>query len=109
MMKSILARPLVATLVGLAPIYRAKCDGATDDATALQAAINTLGNNSTFFVPGVCVFKTPLVFPAYSYGLSIIGNGLGSQLVYKGSATTGNLIPIGTYGYSSGGYALRFA
>lgn len=87
-----------------APAYGAKCDGATDDAAALQAAINALSHNATFYVPGVCVFKTPLVFPAYSYGLSIIGNGLNSQLVYKGSATTGNLITIGSYNYKAGGY-----
>lgn len=85
-----------------APAYGAKCDGSTDDSTALQNAINALGSQTTFFIPGVCVFKSPLTFPAYSYDLTILGNGMNSMLLYKGSTTTGNLVTIGTANYSGG-------
>ena len=75
--------------------YGARCDGVTDDTAALSAWAAAAAPNSRMVVPGICVFKGPIAFPRIN-DVAIEGAGHPSQLLYAGSATTGNIVTIGT-------------
>lgn len=82
--------------------YGAKCDGSTDDYTALAAWLAAGSGTVGLLVPNAtCIFKTPLV-RANGSNLAIYGGGpYQSVLKYAGTATTGDLISIGATGPQS--------
>ena len=48
--------------------YGAKCDGTTDDTTAIQAWANAAAANMNLTAPaGICLFSSPISFPHTSY------------------------------------------
>src|SRR5271157_4751504 len=71
--------------------FNAKCDGTTDDSVALQAWATAFTNNTNARVPGICAFKTPIVFP---HGVNYV-NLFGGELLYTGSSTTITALTIG--------------
>lgn len=73
--------------------YNARCDGVTDDTTALQRWASSVTANSRLIVPGICVFKGPLVFPQVNW--VTIEGGRAGTLLYAGTATTGTIVQIG--------------
>jgi hypothetical protein len=73
--------------------FGAACDGSTDDSTAITNWAAAITANSRAVVPGVCVFKTPIVFPTVN---NVTLDMSGGELLYEGAATTGNLVTIGT-------------
>ena len=76
--------------------FGAKCDGVTDDTTALQAWAAATTDRAHLVVPGVCVFKAQIAFPPTAYGVTIEGNGHPGKLLYAGTSTTLDpLIQIG--------------
>jgi hypothetical protein len=84
--------------------FGAKCDGTTDDTTALTNWAASLTAGSAVYVPsGNCIFKSPITFPKVNY-VSLIGNGQDSRLTYAGSTTTGNLLIIGVANDSADSY-----
>ena len=76
--------------------YGAKCDGNTDDTTALQAWAAAAATNVNLTLSGNCVFKTaPLLFSGSSGNIknvTIMGPGM---LTYSGSNTSTDLVEIG--------------
>lgn len=79
--------------------FGAKCDGSTDDSTALQNWLNALGTGLGGVIPGSpqpCMFQTALIGPITN-GVSIIGAGVGaSELRYNGASTTTSALTFGT-------------
>lgn len=79
--------------------YGAKCDGSTDDSTALQNWLNALNSDLGGFIPPSptpCTFQSALAPPVVN-GLSIWGAGIGaSELRYTGSNTAVTPIIFGT-------------
>ena len=73
--------------------YGAKCDGSTDDSTALTSWAAAITAGVAGYIPGNCIYKTPLVF-ANANNTALYGNGTSSRLTYAGASTTGNLITI---------------
>lgn len=71
--------------------FGAKCDGVTDDTTALQAWAAAVVADSAVFIPGVCVFKATITFPLVN---RVTMDGPGT-LLYTGSNTTSDGIVIG--------------
>jgi hypothetical protein len=102
--------PLSATLTKwsspMDPPFNAACDGSSDDSTALQSWLNTMGTLSTSYAAdftGVlpartCAFATGLTFSGKN-AVSIIGMGQNSLLRYIGTSTT--TTPI-TWGATTG-------
>lgn len=86
-----------AALIAPVSSFGAKCDGSTDDTTALQAAINgAVGGQFAVGLPsGTCIFKSTITSnPGNNWG--IIGTGSGSSaLKYMGGSTNGNLLKLG--------------
>lgn len=84
----------------------AKCDGETDDTTAIQAWFNSAANNTALVAPaGICLFSSALTVPTNGVtSLTIQGAGRGSTIfIYDGVSTTNDLITFGTAnGYSTG-------
>ena len=79
--------------------YGAKCDGVTDDTTALQAWAAATIDRAHLIVSGVCVFKAQIAFPPTVYGVTIEGNGHSGKLLYAGASTTLDpIIQIGAQG-----------
>lgn len=63
--------------------YGARCDGATDDTSAVQGMLTSVGSlAATLIVPGPCVINSPLTIPA-SLPVRFEGNGsfLGSGII----------------------------
>jgi hypothetical protein len=80
--------------------YGVKCDGATDDTTALQNFLNAITTNTLAILPpGQCIFKSQLTVANADY-LKI--EGAMTRLTYAGSSTTTNLIVLGTSTNSCG-------
>ena len=92
--------------------FGAKCDGATDDTTALQAWAAATTDRAHLVVAGTCVFKGQIVFPPLAYGVTIEGNGHPGKLLYAGASTTLDpIIQIGERSAPSGcaakGWAIK--
>lgn len=96
--------------VGVTPQqYGAKCDGVTDDASALQSWLNALGTTGVSASPvysgqltgGTCLYKSGLTVSGNN-AISIRGQGPNSQLRYAGASpsTTGILFGTTTGGCS---------
>ena len=81
--------PLGAVASGLDPrSFGAKCDGTTDDTTALQAWAAAIREGSAAHVVGKCVTTQPLTFPVVDH-VVVAGDGIGaSKLIYSGTDTT---------------------
>jgi hypothetical protein len=92
--------PQVRTLPITNPVFATgmKCDGATDDSAALQAALNSaaylgLGNATVIMPPGTCIID-PGARVSISAGLWLQGAGrLGTTLKRK-NGSIGNPIPM---------------
>lgn len=84
------------------PEFGAKCDGSTNDYTALQAWASSAAENVTLVIPpGKCMTNTPIVFPVASH-YSVIGSGATtSSIVYTGAATSVDILQFGTSGGSA--------
>ncbi len=86
--------------------YKVKCDGSTDDTTALQAFFLKAASNTLLVLPpGTCVFKGALAVPSGGLnGSAIIGSGpYQTVLKYTGASTNIDLLTIGdgTNGYAN--------
>lgn len=81
-----------------------KCDGSTNDATALNTYFASIQPNTTIEFPGnaTCVFQQPLVLPNVN---NLLWHFNGATLYYNGTTTTGNLVTAGISGQSGGGGA----
>ena len=78
--------------------FGAKCDGTTDDTTALAAWAAAIKDGSVAHVVGKCVTKQPIVFPLVDH-VALTGDGIGtSQLIYAGTSTTVTAFTFGTTG-----------
>lgn len=83
--------------------FNAKCDGVTDDSTAMTAWAAAITTNSVAVLPNsTCVFKTPLVF-AQVNGVTLRGEGRQSQLLYTGASTTANVVTVGSTAFPANG------
>ena len=85
----------------------AKCDGVTDDTTAIQAWALKFGTGKTLTAPpGKCIFKDTIQFGSAAnggdLGATVNGSGLGTIFLYAGASTTKNLL---VFGYPSTGTA----
>ena len=85
------------------PPYNVVCNGANDNASAINAALLAAPQNSYLRLPpGVCVFKSLLQFPFNANSFTFGGAGKdATELLYTGSSTTTDLIDVGT-GVSGG-------
>jgi hypothetical protein len=72
--------------------WGAKCDGATDDTTAITRWAASITANAHAVIPAVCVFKSALTFPSVN-NVTIDGGGM---LAYQGSNLTNNIVTFGT-------------
>lgn len=82
--------------------YLAKCDGSTDDTIPLQQWAAAIVDGSSAIVPGKCITKQPLIFPAVNH-VVLAGYGMGvSQLIYQGTNKTVTPFEFGTANVSSG-------
>lgn len=79
--------------------YGAKCDGVTDDSTAIQAALNA-GKPAVFVPAGSCV-ASGLVMPT-TYGFVLYGTGPSSVLIQKGGGVPVLSWPTGSITYNQG-------
>jgi hypothetical protein len=88
----------------VSPTSGVKCDGSTNDTTALNAFFASVAANTTIEFPGgaACIFQGQLTFPNVNY---LVWHGNGSTLKYTGATTTGNLVSAGVTGGSGGGGA----
>ena len=81
--------------------FGAACDNSTDDTTAVQAAINSLGDNTNYrggvvYIPGICVIsdtilieRKALVLLGRNWGSQSSGNpGYGSGFRWNGTVNT---------------------
>ncbi len=90
--------------------YGAKCDGSTDDSTALQAAITAqpasgnIGGVILSPANAICLFATPLSFVGKSYitvkgaNSGIASTGTSSIWIYTGGAATRAINALNTSG-----------
>ena len=79
-----------------------KCDGSTDDTSAINAITSTtpLQNARLQYPPGVCVFSGTLTYNIGSGG-AVAGAGSQATLfVYNGASTTNDLIVTNTTAYN---------
>ncbi len=65
--------------------FGAKCDGATDDTAAINAALASLTSGGTLLVPGMCVISSALTV-SYN-GIRVVGIGRTSSGFVTSSAT----------------------
>jgi hypothetical protein len=75
--------------------YGAKCDGATDDATAINAALNSTGSTGggTVWVPsGTCKVKSTITIP---YHVTLMGMGRRSSIISAGATNMNPIIQFG--------------
>jgi len=75
--------------------YNAKCDGATDDATAIQSAINAAGTGlirAVSFPPGICVIGSPINIPLGMTSGSITGAGQISVIQAKSGYSAASMV-----------------
>lgn len=90
--------------------YGAKCDGTTDDTTAIQAAITAIGSTAaTLFIPGPTKFSSNLTF-GFSTELQFLQGGkfigvagteviqVQKQIIAGPRAIFGNCAPVATTG-----------
>jgi hypothetical protein len=75
--------------------FGARCDGSTDDTSALTSWASAVRAGSRLVLPGACIFKSPIAFPQVN-DVTIEGSGHSGALIYAGALTTGNIITIGT-------------
>ena len=77
--------------------FGAKCDGSTDDTTAIQNWLNSAATGVALLAPaGTCIFKSPLTVPTVN-GVTIQGSGGGTTtFLYTGLTATGNLFTLGS-------------
>ena len=85
---------------GYAPWWGVKCDGSTDDAAALQAAITALAGNKLYVQAGTCVVKTSLTYTTssasvFTQGLQIFGAGR-EKTIFDNQIANGFLIATDT-------------
>jgi hypothetical protein len=75
--------------------YGAKCDGTTDDTTAINAWLASLSSGVTGYAPmGTCIFTAALT--ANNSGFSLYGAGAYSTIFkYTGASTTIDLLTVG--------------
>ena len=79
--------------------FGAKCDGATDDTTALQNWAAAATDGAHLVVPGTCLFTGQIAF-ALAYGVTVEGPG---TLIYAGTSTTLDpIVQIGQRNFSNG-------
>jgi len=71
------------------------CDGSTDDASAINAALSGAANGAVLTFPAgkTCVFKSTLSLPHGKTNVTIDLNG--SELLYSGTDSTVDLIDLG--------------
>jgi hypothetical protein len=82
--------------------YGAKCDGTTNDTTALQAWAAAITDGAAVRVPGKCLTSAPIVFPVVDH-VSFSGDGPGaSKLIYSGANTTVTPFTFGAVGAPCG-------
>jgi hypothetical protein len=93
--------------------YGAKCDGVTDDTTALTNWIASITAGTKAVIPnGACIFKNPLTFPLINL-VTLEGAGKQSGLLYAGTATTGTMVQVGStdpsasYGCAAKAWTIR--
>jgi len=68
--------------------FGAKCDGVTDDTSALKTWLSTITVGTKIELPNnFCVFSIALAFPNVNY-VSIYGSGERSGFLYNGSSTS---------------------
>jgi hypothetical protein len=75
--------------------YNAKCDGSTNDLTAIQAAIaaaSTAGGGTVVFPLGTCAISGTLTIT--TAGITLIGQGVGSSTIKEIGATTADIIDV---------------
>ena len=96
--------------------FGAKCDGATDDTAAFQAAFNAAlaDPGGTVYIPwspasaNGCIVKNGISVPAHSYWLNVLQVGNitiptgGISLIDSGSGDTSNLYWLGVPGQGAG-------
>jgi hypothetical protein len=75
--------------------FGAACDGATDDSAALVAWAAAAVNGAYMVVPGTCLFKSSLVFPA---GVNYV-RLTGGTLLYAGDSTNITAVKVGDPGH----------
>jgi hypothetical protein len=78
-------------------VWGAACDRSTDDTAALTRMLALVVSYTHITIPNSCVFKSPLTFP-----LANVVTIDGGELLYEGTATTGNLVTFGTANYAGG-------
>lgn len=83
--------------------FGAKCDGSTDDATALQAWANRAAAGMRLRIPSAsgCAFSSTISFPANS-NVTLSGDGRSSRLIYIGASASSDLLVIGAAGTMNG-------
>lgn len=75
--------------------FGVKCDGTTDDSTALNAIFSGgLTNKELLLPPGVCIFKSPLVINGINSGAIVGAGSQATQLIYAGASTTSDLLLV---------------
>lgn len=89
--------------------FGAKCDGTTDDTTALTAWAARAAIGVRLYIPsngnpssnGCAFASAPIVF-ATARNVTLSGDGRSSRLVYIGASTTSDLLVIGATGTGNG-------
>ena len=77
------------------PQFGAKCDGTTDDTTALQAWANSATTGAHLRLPNsTCAITGTITFPVVN-ALTVEGSGSQSIVLYKGASTTNNAFVFG--------------
>jgi hypothetical protein len=80
------------------PPFNALCDGSTDDSAALTRWAGAITTGTHAVIPGSCIFGSPLRFPSVDQ-VTLDGGG---ALIYRGTATTGNILNFGAPNVTSG-------
>lgn len=74
--------------------YGAKCDGSTNDQTAIQAAITAaqIAGGTVWIPSGTCVVSSAVVFSSSNYAVTLAGNG--PQSILSTNSTILNTVEI---------------
>ncbi len=90
--------------------FGAKCDGVTDDTSAIQNWLNSASDHTLLRAPaGACIFTAALTTPAVGVNfVSIVGAGPHTTTFrYAGPSTSIDLITIGNGSASNNGWLLQ--